>query len=179
MKGYTIPAVVLLAASGLLALGTLKSFSSAHQASSERQAAVDRVASDRTQLTSLQKTARQTAEKSAEADQFLDKWNAELDAESNIEEILGRLDTLAVNSLLSPAGKNFRLNGNYPFDGKRLAVQTVNIAVTGDFYRTLNWLGAAEHDFPLARVEQISYTNTGNVLSLAVQFSFPRQFDVQ
>ena len=56
-------------------------------------------------------------------------------------------------------------------------MQDVNISVSGDFYRTLNWLGAVESAFPLARVEQISYTNNGSSLSLAVQFVFPRKFD--
>jgi hypothetical protein len=36
-----------------------------------------------------------------------------------------------------------------------------------------------ENGFPLARVEQISYTTNGNSLALAVQFVFPRKFDTE
>jgi hypothetical protein len=100
-----------------------------------------------------------------------------LEADGNIEQIFGQLDTLAVNNLLSPSGKNFALKTNYFFNGRQLTVQNVNISVTGDFYRTLNWLGAVENAFPLARVEQVSYTNNGNSLALAVQLVFPRKFE--
>jgi hypothetical protein len=102
---------------------------------------------------------------------------AELHAEENVEQVFGRLDTLAVNNLLSPSGKNFTLNKNYLFNGRHTSVQNVNITVAGDFPRTLNWLGAVESAFPLARVEQISYTTNASSLSLAVQFVFPRKFE--
>jgi len=110
------------------------------------------------------------------ADRFLGRWKAEMEAEANIEQVFGRLDTLAVNNLLSPSRKNFNLNKNYFFNGRHLPVQNVNITVAGDYARTLNWLGLVESAFPLARVELISYTNSGNSLSLNSQFVFPQSF---
>jgi hypothetical protein len=131
----------------------------------------------RQQLEAVQKAASTAKEDSVQADRFLETWTAELQAEDNIEQVFGRLDTLAVNNLLSPSGKNFTLNKNYFFNGRHTSVQNVNITVAGDYPRTLNWLGAVESAFPLARVEQISYTTNANSLALAVQFVFPRKFD--
>ena len=138
------------------------------------RAAVD---SARAELAATTQAARSATAKSAAADRFLDLWKPEIAADSNIEQIFGRLDTLAVNNLLSPSGKNFTLNKNYFFNGRHTPVQNVNITVAGDFPRTLNWLGAVENTFPLARVEQISYTTNANTLALAVLFVFPQKFD--
>jgi len=179
MKSYTLATGLLLLVSGLLVLGMLKSFASTRQAAADLAAEQATVASDRVDLAATQQTVKATALKAVASDRFLDKWAPELEAEANIEDIFGRLDTLAVNNLLSPSGKNFKLNTSYFFNGRHLPVQNVNINVAGDFYRTLNWLGAAENAFPLARVEQITYTSTGTSLSLAVQFTFPRKFDVK
>lgn len=177
MKHYTLPTFVLLAFSALLLFGILKSFGQARQSESKLAGEQRSVELTRQQLTAIQQAAAVAKSKSATADKFLETWTAELDAESNIEHVFGRLDTLAVNNLLSPSGKNFTLNTNYFFNGRHLSVQNVNITVAGDYARTLNWLGAVENAFPLARVEQISYTTNGNSLSLAVQFVFPRKFE--
>ena len=177
MKPYTAPTFALLAASACMLLGIQKSFSRAGRATGElatQRAAVDTAYQ---QLSATQRAARAATEKGAAADQFLETWRPELSSDVNIEQIFGQLDTLAVNNLLSPSGKNFELKSNYFFNGHQLPVERVNINVGGDFYRTLNWLGAVENAFPLARVEQISYTNNAESLAVAVQFVFPRKFD--
>lgn len=179
MKNYSFPTFILLGMSALLVLAILHSFAGAKRAAADLAAAQSKVAADRRDLEATDRAAKAAAAKEIEADQFLDKWSAELQSEANIEQIFGRLDTLAVGNLLAPSGKNFKLDTNYFFNGRHLPVQNVNIAVTGDFYRTLNWLGAAESAFPLARVEDITYTSTGNSLSLAVEFSFPQKFDLK
>jgi len=179
MKRFTLPALVLLAVSALLLLAILRSFGRASQAAGKLAAEQRSVELSRLQLATIQRTAITAKSKSAAADKFLETWTQELDAESNIEHVFGRLDTLAVNNLLSPSGKNFTANTNYFFNGRHLPVQNVNITVAGDYARTLNWLGAVEYAFPLARVEQISYTTNGNSLSLSVQFVFPRKFEVE
>jgi hypothetical protein len=179
MKRFTLPACILLAASALLLLAILRSFGRAGQAEGKLAAEQRSVEVGRQQLASIQRSAAAAKNKSAAADHFLETWTQELENESNIEHVFGQLDTLAVNNLLSPSGKNFTLNTNYFFNGRHLPVQNVNITVAGDYARTLNWLGAVEYAFPLARVEQISYTTNGNSLSLSVQFVFPRKFDVE
>jgi hypothetical protein len=179
MKNYTFPALLLIAASLLLLLGVTKSFGWASHSAAELSIKRSEVENARQELFSVQKSAEAAKRKSAIADQFLAAWAPELSDESSIEQIFGRLDTLAVDNLLSPSGKNFAVNTNYFFNGRHLAVQSVNITVAGDYYRTLNWLGAVENGFPLARVEQISYTTNGNSLALAVQFVFPRKFDTE
>ena len=177
MKYYTMPTFALLATSGLLCFGMLKSFERANGSAAGLAAARDEVEAARRALVVAQHSAESAKKKSAAADNFLAVWSPELSTEANIEQIFGRLDTLAVNNLLSPSGKNFALNSNYFFNGRHLPVQNVNITVAGDYYRTLNWLGAVESAYPLARIEQISYTNIGNSLSVAVQFVFPRKFE--
>jgi hypothetical protein len=177
MKRYRMPIFLLLAATALLLFAMLKSFHRASAAAKQLSTEQTAVALARVELIQTQQAARAAEARSAPADHFLALWQPELAADANIEQIFGQLDTLAVNNLLSPSGKNFMVKSNYFFNGRQLTVQEVNISVTGDFYRTLNWLGAVEHAFPLARVEQISYTNGNSSLALAVQFVFPRKFD--
>ena len=177
MKRYTTAAVILLVASALLIGGILKSFEGAGRAAAALAQAQADVAGARAALQSTQRAADLAKKKSVPAERFLRTWTHELSTEANIEQVFGQLDTLAVNNLLSPSGKNFAVSPNYFFNGRHMAVQSVNITVAGDYYRTLNWLGAAEFAFPLARVEQISYTTNANSLSLAVQFVFPRRFE--
>ena len=179
MKHYAFPTILLLVASALLFVAALGSFGRAARSVRERDAARMAVEAARLDLTASQKNAAAARERSAEADRFFGKWSAEVEAESNVEQVFGQLDTLAVNNLLSPSGKTFTLNANYFFNGRHLPVQNVNITVAGDFSRSLNWLGAVESAFPLARVEQISYTNNGNTLCLAVQFVFPKKFEFE
>jgi hypothetical protein len=177
MKHYSMPAVLLLLAAALLLGGLLKSFSRASRAAADLAGEREAAAAARSDLAGIQRAAKAAQARSAAADRFLDAWLPDLASNGNIEQIFGRLDTLAVNNLLSPSGKNFAIKTNYFFNGRQLSVQDVNITVAGDFYRTLNWLGAVESAFPLARVEQISFTNNGSSLSLAAQFVFPRRFD--
>ncbi len=177
MKHYSLPAFVLLFASALLLFGIVHSFARASRAHADLAAARDAADQASLELIAAQRAAAATKVSGAPADRFLASWKQELEAESNIEHIFGRLDTLAVNNLLSPSGKNFTLNPNYFFGGHHMAVENVNITVAGDYYRTLNWLGAVESAFPLGRVEQVYYTSSGNSLSLAVQFVFPRTFE--
>ena len=177
MKSYTIPSIAVLLASALLLLGMLQSFGRASKAGADRDNAQDEAKVARRQVELVQKAAAAARSNGVQADRFLATWAGELQADDNIEQVCGRLDTLAVNNLLSPSGKNFTLNKNYFFNGRHVPVQNVNITVAGDYVRTLNWLGAVEGAIPLARVEQISYSTTGNSLALAVQFVCPRKFD--
>jgi hypothetical protein len=177
MKHYTIPTAILLILSGLMLLGILKSIHAAGAAAAELAAAQTSVRDAQVSLAAAQTAAAVAQAKSAPTDKFLAAWNPEIASEANIEEIFGQLDTLAVNNVLSPSGKSFAVKPNYYFNGRQFPVESVNITVAGDFFRTLNWLGAVENSCPLARVEQISYTNVGNSLSLAVQLVFPRKFD--
>jgi hypothetical protein len=177
MKNYTIPSILVLLLSALFLFEMLQSFSRISRAADDLASARGEATLARRQLESVQQAATTVKENSVQADRFLETWTAELQVENNIEQVFGRLDTLAVNNLLSPSGKNFTLNKNYFFNGRHTSVQNVNITVAGDFPRTLNWLGAVESTFPLGRVEQISYTTNANSLALAVQFVFPRKFD--
>jgi hypothetical protein len=179
MKRYTTAAAVLLIASALLALGMLRSFRSAHRSAAALAEARSAMETAHQELIASQREAETAKKQSESAARFLETWSLDLSAAASIEEIFGRLDTIAVNDLLSPSGKNFAVSPNYFFNGRHMPVQSVNITVAGDYYRTLNWLGAVEYAFPLARVEQISYTTNANSLSLAVQFVFPRKFDAE
>lgn len=177
MKSYNLAAAALLGAT-LACLACIgSSLRNANQAVADL--ATDQQATDmaRAGLAQVQKSVTIAQKKSEGANQFLEAWTPQLDAQSNIEAVFGKLDTLAVNNLLSPSGKNFQVKPNYFFNGEKLPVENVNITVAGEYSRTVNWLGAVEAAFPLGRVEQISYTMTGNSLALAAQFVFPKSFD--
>jgi hypothetical protein len=177
MKSYTLPTAILLLISGLMLVGIYKSIRAANAATAELASERSSLQAAQSNLVAAQAAAAAAQAKSAPADKFLAAWNPEISSESNIEEIFGRLDTLAVNNVLSPSGKSFAVKPSYYFNGRQFPVESVNITVAGDFFRTLNWLGAVENSCPLARVEQISYTNVSNTLTLAVQLVFPRKFD--
>lgn len=179
MKQYRVPAIVLVAASLLLALLTLKSVERARRAAADLAEARRLLGNSRRDLMVAQAAAARAKKSSAPVEEFLAQWNDELAAEASIEPIFGKLDTLAVNDVLSPSGKNFGVKPGYLFQGRKMPVQNVNITVAGEFYRTLNWLGAVEYAFPLARVEQISYAANGGSLTLALQLVFPRKFETE
>src|SRR6185437_12453743 len=105
MKYYTVPTFALLAASGLLCLGMLKSFRRASQSASDLLAAQNETEMAQAKLIGSQRSATAAKAKSAAADTFLATWTPEISGDANIEQIFGRLDTLAVNHLLSPSGK--------------------------------------------------------------------------
>lgn len=177
MKSYTLPAAILLAATGLLGLGIMTSLKHASQAASQAQADAAALAAARTELAAITTGATRLAAKSQPAEQFLAIWSPHLESDASIDDIFGRLDTLAVNNVLSPSGKSFTNSSQYFFDGKQLPVESVDITVAGDFPRTLNWLGAVESAFPLARVQQVSYTGNGGSIAMATHLVFPRRFN--
>ena len=179
MKHYTVSAFAMLLISVLICFGVLQSFGRTSRSKAALAAEQTSAAQAQKELLAIQVSANNAQKHSAGADQFLENWTTELTAESNIERVFGQLDNLAVNNLLSPSGKNFTLNTNYFFNGRHTEVQNVNLTVAGDYARTLSWLGAVENTFPLARVEQISYTSAGNSLALAVRFVFPRKFNTE
>jgi hypothetical protein len=177
MKFYQTSVVVLLTLSVAFIFAALKSAERARRADAALTGERAALEQGRRDLLATQSAAAAAKKKGAPIEDFLKTWSQELSSESNIEHVFGQLDTLAVDNLLSPSGKNFSTNLNYFFHGQHTPVQNVNITVAGDFYRTLNWLGAVENAFPLGRVEQISYAANGNSLTVAVQFVFPRKFD--
>ena len=179
MKRHTLPATILLVASVVLFVAILQSFRRVRRAEDALASARSEAALSRERLESSQRAAVAAKKGAAPADAFLASWKPEFDMEANIENVFGQLDTQAVNNLLSPSGKNFRLTESYFFNGHHMPVQTVNITVAGDYRRALNWLGSVESTFPLARVEQVSFATNGNSLTLAVEFVFPRRFDVK
>jgi hypothetical protein len=179
MKNYTFPSVLVLAASGLMLFATAKTAAKASRASAALATERQSLAASKQTLMATQRRARAAAVQSQATDRFLELWQPEMDGASSIEQIFGQLDTLAVGNLLSPSGKTFTSKINYFFNRRQFPVQTINITVAGDFYRTVNWLGAVENAFPLARVEQISYAGGQNSLTLAVQLVFPRKFEAE
>lgn len=179
MRKFSFPAFLVVAASILILAAALRTMGAARGAAAALAAAQNEARLAQIRLAAVQRAAAVAKAGSQEAERFLQTWTAELQSEQNIEQVFGRLDTLAVDNLLSPSGKNFTLNKNYFFGGRHMAVQVVNINVAGEYPRTLNWLGAVEHAFPLARVEQIAYTTAGSSLAVAVQFAFPVEFDAK
>lgn len=179
MKSYFMPAMVLCGAAVALIITGLFSFQSASLA--QRQL-IDSNNNSRDAEMLLQQSvqkAAQAKQRSSATDAFLDTWRKEFHSSDNVEQVFGRLDTLAVNNLLSPSGKSFTINSGYFFKDAQVRVKNVNVTVTGDYFRILNWLGAAEYAFPLARVEQVSFTTNASSLALSVQFVFPNQFAAQ
>jgi hypothetical protein len=178
MKHYRIPAIALLVVSAALLLFTLKSIERTRRAGADLVDARRALDRSRRNLLDSERAANEAKQSGAPIEEFLGNWTREITAEASIEQIFSQLDTLAVDNLLSPSGRNFTTNANYLFDGRKIPVESVNITVAGDFYRTLNWLGAVEAAFPLARVEEISYVANDTSLSLSIELTFPRKFDV-
>lgn len=178
MKHYRIPALVLVAASAALILFTLKSVERTRRAGADLVAARRALDQSRRDLLDSERAANAAKHSGAPIEEFLGNWTREITAEASIEQIFSQLDTLAVDNVLSPSGRNFTTNSNYLFEGRKIPVESVNITVAGDFYRTLNWLGAVEAAFPIARLEQISYAADETSLSLSIELTFPRKFDV-
>jgi hypothetical protein len=179
MKSFFMPAMILCGAGVTLLIVALFSFQSTSIA--QQQLLESKRNAQDADVMFLQSVAKSTEarKRGTATDVFLETWRKEFRASDNVEQVFGRLDTLAVNNLLSPSGKSFTVNSGYFFKDAQVRVKNVNVTVTGDYFRILNWLGAAEYAFPLSRVEQVSFTTNASSLALSVQFVFPNQFETQ
>ena len=179
MKSFFMPAMTLCGAAITLIIVALFSFQTASIAQRQLLESKRNAADADIMFQQSVAKAAQARKQGSATDVFLETWRKEFHASDNVEQVFGRLDTLAVNNLLSPSGKSFTINSGYFFKDAQVRVKNVNVTVTGDYFRILNWLGASEYAFPLARVEQVSFTTNASSLALSVQFVFPNQFEVQ
>lgn len=177
MKSYTLPAAILLLVTMLLGVGIMTSLRHASEASAQAETDRSAQSSANDDLDRARANAIRMEKQSQPADNFLAVWSAHLNGDSTIDDIFDRLDKLAITNVLSPSGKSFTNSSQYFFDGKQLPVLSVDITVAGDYARTLSWLGAVEESFPMARVQQISYSGTGSSIALAAHLIFPRRFN--
>jgi len=179
MKSFFMPAMALCGAGVTLLIVAAFSFQSASISQRQLLEAKRNAQDADTMFQQSVAKAAQAKQQGSATDVFLEIWRKEFRASANVEQVFGRLDTLAVNNLLSPSGKSFTVNSGYFFKDAQVRVKNINVTVTGDYFRIINWLGAAEYAFPLSRVEQVSFTTNASSLALSVQFVFPNQFESQ
>jgi hypothetical protein len=112
------------------------------------------------------------------AEGFLKQWQRTfLNGDDASRTILPDMDSLAVANLVSSSQKQTHSEPGYTFRNKTIPIERVEITVGGEYYRLINWLGAVEQEFPLARVETVSFTNEDG-LKLSASFSFPIYFKI-
>jgi len=175
MRSFFIPCLTLF---GLALLGVfiaLSTFQRVSRLQLDVSATKQEVDEDKTQKTIIASTLGRLDTESRPANEFIKEWQRSFLSEDDMQRILPALDSLAVANVVSSSDKQNKADTGYTFRNKIIPVESVKISVSGDYYRLLNWLGAVEQQFPLARVEAVSFTNQ-NGLKMTSTFSFPTCF---
>jgi hypothetical protein len=175
MRSFFIPCMTLI---GLALLGVfiaVSTFQKVARLQLDVSVAKQEVDEDKTQKAIIVSTLSRLSAESQPADEFIKEWQRSFLGEDDMQRILPALDSLAVTNVVSSSDKQNKADPGYNFRNKIIPVESVKISVSGDYYRLLNWLGAVEQQFPLARVEAVSFTNQ-NGLKMTSTFSFPTCF---
>jgi hypothetical protein len=175
MRSFFIPCLTL---SGLALLGVfiaLSTFQKVARLQLEVSTTKQEVDEDKTQRALIASTLSRLSAESRPADEFIKGWQHFFLSDDDTQRILPALDSLAVTNVVSSSDKQNKADPGYTFRNKMIPVECVKISVSGDYYRLLNWLGAVEQQFPLARVEAVNFTNQ-NGLKMTSTFSFPTCF---
>lgn len=175
MRSFFLPCLTLI---GLALLGiiiALATFQKVARLQFEVSAMKQEVDNDKTQKIIIESRLSRLSAESRPADDFIKQWRSSFLSEDDTQRILPTLDNLAVANVVSSSDKQNKADPGYTFRNKIIPVESVKISVSGDYYRLLNWLGAVEQQFPLARVEAVSFTNQ-NGLKMTSTFSFPTYF---
>jgi hypothetical protein len=175
MRSFLIPCLTLI---GLALTGVfvaLSTFQKVARLQLEVSATKQEVDDNKTQRAIIASTLSRLSAESRPADEFIKEWQRSFLSEDDSQRLLPALDNLAVTNVVSSSDKQNKADPGYTFRNKIIPVESVKISVSGDYYRLLNWLGAVEQQFPLARVEAVSFTNQ-NGLKMTSTFSFPTCF---
>jgi hypothetical protein len=175
MRSFFIPCLTLI---GLALLGVfiaVSTFQKVARLQLDVSATKQEVDEDKAQKAIIASTLSRLSAESRPADEFIKEWQRSFLGQDDTQRILPALDSLAVTNVVSSSDKQNKADPGYTFRNKIIPVESVKISVSGDYYRLLNWLGAVEQQFPLARVEAVSFTNQ-NGLKMTSTFSFPTCF---
>jgi hypothetical protein len=175
MRSFFIPCLILV---GLALMGVfiaLSTFQKVARMQLDVSAMKLEVDDDKTQKAIIASTLVRLSDESRPDDNFITQWQHSFLGEDDAQRILPALDNLAVANVVSSSDKQNKEDAGYTFRNKIIPVESIKISVSGDYYRLLNWLGAVEQQFPLVRVEAVSFTNQ-NGLKMTSTFSFPTCF---
>jgi hypothetical protein len=175
MRSFFIPCLTLIGLALLGVLIAMATFQKIAQLQIDVSVMKQEVDEDKVQKAIIMSTLSRLGAESRPADEFIKEWQRSFLSEDDAQRILPTLDNLAVANVVSSSDKQNKADPGYTFRNKIIPVESVRISVSGDYYRLLNWLGAVEQQFPLARVEAINFTNQ-NGLKMTATFSFPTYF---
>jgi len=170
---YSIPSFVLVAIVGGIGLFGLQAHKSlkAHAAS---LADITAESDDVAQNISIRKQALTVVTESASpVNSFMAEWSAHFAPGKDGNAILSDFSRIGNEQTVSVQGRKSGLNETM-WHGVPVGVQVAQgTAVSSEYYRLLNWLGAVERAWPLARVDTFSFEQNGASLSLFVKLSHP------
>jgi hypothetical protein len=175
MRSFFIPCLTLICLALLGVFIALSTFQKVARLQLDVSAMRQEVDADKTQKAVIASTLSRLITESRPDNDFISEWQRSFLSEDDAQRILPALDSLAVANVVSSSDKQNKADPGYTFRNKIIPVESVKISVSGDYYRLLNWLGAVEQQFPLVRVEAVSFTNQ-NGLKMTSTFSFPTCF---
>jgi len=175
MRSFLLPCLLLLSLALLGVFIALSTFPKVARLQLDVSAMKEEVDDDKTQKTIIASALGHFNAESRPAADFIKEWQHSFLSEDDAQRILPALDSLAVTNVVSSSDKQNKEDPGYTFRNKIIPVESVKISVSGDYYRLLNWLGAVEQQFPLVRVDAVSFTNK-NGLKMTSTFSFPTCF---
>jgi phosphate-selective porin len=169
---YIIPSVVLFATIvtlGCFAVSTNQKLIAGRNALRHRQEELGK-----TQAQSRQKqvTLQKKKEATTPANTFMGHWRNAIVSDQASNNMLSDLAKFGTDELVSVQGRKSG-KAEYLWRAKPVEVQFADVAVSGEYHRLMNWLGATERAWPLARFEQIALHQNGPSLQLFVRLSYP------
>ena len=170
---YIIPFGVLAVSLTLLVLWAMDVGGSLRQERDELANSADALHQARTASTALTTLLVKAKMDASPANTFMNHWRDILSGSHDSNGILTDMAKFATNETVAVQG---RKSGSveYLWEGKPVQVQFAeSTGVSSEFYRVLNWLGDIEKTWPIARVEQMDFQQTGPSLQLLIRLTVP------
>lgn len=109
----------------------------------------------------------------APANAFMAHWRAALGPGHDGNAILSDLSRCGNEQAVAVQNRHSGA-AEYPWKGRTLHFQSAEgEGISGEYYRLINWLGAVEHTWPAARIEQAALEQRGASLRLFLKLSYP------
>ena len=171
---YTIPSFSLIAIVGIVGLFAVHAKRSLN-AEKNSLAEITNEATQVNQAISIRKQVLQNmTEASVPVNTFMNAWSAMLAPGRDANSIMSEFGSLGIAHTIAIQGRKPTPNDTTVWQGRQIPMQGAQCtAVSGEFYRLMNWLGAVERAWPLARFETVSIDQNGASLSRTVKVAYP------
>lgn len=131
------------------------------------------IAQQEQQLAQAQSAWDEIAQENLPIQKFLEAWQPQLALSADPGRLLHRFQESADDHLLTASDKSTDSVPEYPWATGTIVAQRVSILVSGRYDRIFDWLRSLEGEFPVARIQSLTFKQIENTPALRVQAVFP------